>query len=126
MPPDGGKEGLNMKRCIHMQTLLGLRNDKQRTAFLDDYTNAENGWYLWKYDDDLQRRWWRYDLPDCALIVEEDQQTFNWPDTRIDWCARNWFIIRDWSQRFKTFRDQAASRTMALAEIKRVQKEAKA
>lgn len=109
-----------------MKKLLELKNDKQRLAFLDDYTNKENGWYLWKYDDDLQRRWWRYDLPDCALIVEEDQQTFTWPNVRIEWRKRDWFIIRDWSQNTKTFRDQQASRTLALAEIKRVQKEARA
>ena len=108
-----------------MKKLLELKNDKQRLAFLDDYTNTENGWYLWKYDDDLQRRWWRYDLPDCAMIVEEDQQTFTWPNVRIEWRKRDWFIIRDWSQNTKTFRDQQASRTLALAEIKRVQKEAR-
>lgn len=108
-----------------MKKLLELKNDKQRLAFLDDYTNKENGWYLWKYDDDLQRRWWRYDLPDCALIVEEDQQTFTWPNVRIEWRKRDWFIIRDWSQKYKTFRDQQASRTLALAEIKRIQKEAR-
>ena len=109
-----------------MKKLLELKNDKQRIAFLDDYTNKENGWYLWKYDDDLQRRWWRYDLPDCALIVEEDQQTFTWPNVRIECLKRDWFIIRDWSQKYKTFRDQQASRTLALAEIRRVQKEARA
>lgn len=109
-----------------MKKLLELKNDKQRLAFLDDYTNEENGWYLWKYDDDLQRRWWKHDLPDCALIVEEDQQTFTWPNLRIEWRKRDWFIIRDWSQGAKTFRDQVASRTLALAEIKRVQKEARA
>ena len=109
-----------------MKKLLELKNDKQRLAFLDDYTNTENGWYCWKYDEDLQRRWWRYDLPDCALIVEEDQTTLHWPNIHIGWCRMGWFIIRDWSQGAKTFRDQQASRTLALAEIKRVQKEARA
>lgn len=109
-----------------MKKLLELKNDKQRLAFLDDYTNEENGWYLWKYDDDLQRRWWRYDLPDCALIVEEDQATLHYPNLHTGWIIENWFIIRDWSQKYKTFRDQQASRTLALAEIKRVQKEARA
>lgn len=106
-----------------MKKLLELKNDKQRLAFLDDYTNKENGWYLWKYDDDLQRRWWRYDLPDCALIVEEDDQTFNWPEKQVKPRVVNWFIIRDWTFKSRTFRDQQASKTLALAEIKRVQKE---
>ena len=109
-----------------MKKLLELKNDKQRLAFLDDYTNKENGWYLWKYDDDLQRRWWRYDLPDCALIVEEDDQTFNWPEKQVKPRVVNWFIIRDWNFQDQTFRDQQASRSLALAEIKRVQKEARA
>ena len=109
-----------------MKKLLELKNDKQRLAFLDDYTNTENNWYCWKYDDDLQRRWWRYDLPDCALIVEEDQQTFTWPEKQVKPRVVNWFIIRDWTFKSGTFRDQQASKTLALAEIKRVQKEARA
>jgi len=102
---------------------MKFKNDKERIAFLEDYRNKENGWYLWKHDEDLQRSWWRYDLPDCSLIVEEDQMTFNYPNRHVDWFARNWFIIRDWSFNTKTFRDQVASRTMALKELKRIEKQ---
>lgn len=104
---------------------MKFKNDKQRIAFLDDYWNKENGWYIWKEDSEIQRRWWRYDLPDCALIVEEDRQTFMWPDKRVEWRIVHWFIIKDWSFKEKTFRDQVASRSMALKELKRIEKEGK-
>ena len=102
---------------------MKFKNDKERIAFLEDYRNGENGWYCWKNDAEIDRRWWRYDLPDCALIVEEGRQTFEWPKRRVEWRVVNWFIIKDWTFKDKTFRDQVGSRSMALAEIKRCQKE---
>ena len=102
---------------------MKFKNDKERIAFLEDYRNGENGWYLWKSDPEIDRRWWRYDLPDCALIVEEDRQTFEWPKRRVEWRVVNWFIIKDWTLKDKTFRDQVGSRSMALAELKRCQRE---
>ena len=65
-------------------------------------------------------------MPDCALIVEEDMMTFEYPEKRVDWYIHNWFIIKDWTFSEKTFRDQVASRSMALRELKRVEKELKA
>ena len=103
--------------------IRNLKNDKERVAFLEDYRNTENGWYLWEDWFGMTRRFWRYDLPDCALIVEEDDQTFNWPEKQVKPRVVNWFIIRDWTFMSGTFRDQQASKTLALAEIKRVQKE---
>lgn len=105
--------------------MLDFRNDKERIAFLTDYRNTENGWYLWQELAAVGRRFWRYDLPDCSLIVEEDQRTFTWPEERVDWNIVQWFIIKDWTFRIRTFRDQIASRSMALMEIKRIQKEQK-
>ena len=102
---------------------MKFKNDKERIAFLKDYRNGENGWYLWKNDAEIDRRWWRLDLPDCALIVEEDRQTFEWPKRRVEWRVVNWFIIKDWTFKDKTFRDQVGSRGMSLAELKRCQKE---
>lgn len=92
-----------------------LKNDKERIAFLEDYRNMDNGWYLWKDDGDLDRKWWRYDLDDCALIVEERLQTIHWPSDHLSWIVDHWYIIRDWHQPFE---DGAASRTLALAVLK--------
>ena len=102
---------------------MKFKNDKERIAFLENYRNTDNGWYLWKEDAEIDRRWWRFDLPDCALIVEEDRRTLLWPKPRQKWFVVNWFIIKDWTFQDKTFRDQAGSRSMALAELKRCQKE---
>lgn len=105
--------------------IMNLKNDKERVAFLEDYRNEENGWYCWYEVPATERRWWRYDLPDCALIVEEDRRTFTYPYPRTEWFPLNWFVIRAWNFQNKTFRDQVASRSLALKEIKRVQREAK-
>ena len=98
-----------------------FKNDKERISFLEDYRNTANGWYVWKQDDELQRTWWRFDLPDCALIVEEQLRTFEWPKRHVDWSVLHWYIIRDWHT---LFADSVASRTQALAELKRCEKEA--
>ena len=96
---------------------LKFKNDKERIAFLEDYRNEDHGWYLWKDDDDLQRKWWRFDLEDCALIVEERLQTLQWPDEHLSWLVSRWYIITDWH---KPFSDGAASKTQALAKLNEV------
>lgn len=102
-----------------------FKNDKERIAFLEDYRNKDNGWYLWKHDEDLQRSWWRFDLPDCALIVEEQKRTIEWPNTHVAWLVIHWYIVSDWSGNH-TFGDQVASRSLALAKIKEIEKKEKA
>lgn len=94
---------------------LKFKNDKERVAFLEDYRNRDHGWYRWKDDDDLHRQWWRFDLDDCALIVEEQLQTFQWPQEHIAWRVVHWFIITDWH---RPFADGTASRSQALAKLK--------
>ena len=94
---------------------MRFKNDKERGAFLDDYRNEQNGWYIWKEGDDINRQMWRRDLQDCALIVEEQQMTFRWPQEHIDWSVMHWYIIEDWSQ---PFADSQASRTLALKKLK--------
>jgi len=107
-------------------TDLNFKNDKERIAFLDDYRNTENGWYLWKEDDDRQIALWRFDLPGDisggAIIVEEELRTYEWPERHRTWSIRRWYIITDWSCEKQTFGDQASSRTMALNLIKDIQR----
>lgn len=101
-----------------------FKNDKERIAFLEDYRNKDNGWYLWKHDEDLQRSWWRFDLPDCALIVEEQRLTITWPNTHVIWRVIHWYIVSDWSGNIP-FGDFVASRSLALAKIKEIEKREK-
>lgn len=107
-------------------TDLNFKNDKERIAFLDDYRNTENGWYLWKEDDDRQIALWRFDLPGDiaggAIIVEEELRTYEWPERHRTWSIRRWYIITDWSCEKQTFGDQVSSRTMALNLIKDIQR----
>ena len=96
------------------------KNDKERIAFLEDYRNEENGWYLWKEDQDLQRRWWRYDMPEGSLIVEEEERTFTWPKPHRTWSVLKWFIVNDWKD--TPIGDQSGSRSQALMKIKEIEK----
>ena len=98
---------------------MRFKNDKERGAFLDNYRNEQNGWYLWKEDGDLNRKWWRFDLDDCALVVEEQLQTIPWPNVHLRWTVVHWYIITDWH---KPFADGVASRTQALALLKEVRR----
>lgn len=104
-----------------MFDLKSLKNDNARIAFLEDFRNADNGWYLFKEDDDLGRRMWRFDLPECALIVEERLQTTYNPyikeEERQKWFVSKWYIVTDWH---RPFEDNAGSRTMALQKLKEV------
>lgn len=94
---------------------MKLKNDKERLAFLDARTKA-TGWYLWKEDPDLQREWWRFDLPDAAIIVEEQKITYSYPKPHVDKMILHWYIIEDWNG---FFADQVANRTQALQKIKK-------
>lgn len=99
---------------------LKFKNDKERIAFLEG-RRPEDGWYVWKEDDDLDRTMWRYDLPKAALICEQELRTFMWPQEHTTQNVIHWYVIRDWRQ---PFGDQVASRSLALAELKRCEKEA--
>ena len=106
-----------------MIDLKSLKNDDMRISFLEDYRNVDNGWYLWKEDTDMDRRFWRLDLEDGpALIVEEHKRTicyYTEPKHRITWLIQQWYVVKDWN---RPFDDNSGSRTMALKKIKEVAK----
>ena len=106
-----------------MIDLKTLRNDDLRIEFLEDYRNMDNGWYLWKEDHDLNRKFWRLDLPgEIALIVEEHLRTlFSYVDKSYPkkWLVQHWFVVEDWD---RPFDDNSGSRTMALQKLKEAQK----
>lgn len=94
---------------------MQLKNDKERNAFIEDYRNEENGWYEWKDDGDLQRRWWRRDFNDCAIIIEENLRTHTWPKHMVEWTVVRWYIITDWK---RPFADGTASVTEVRNKLK--------
>ena len=108
-----------------------MKNDAERLAFLDDYRNAENGWYLWKADQERQVRLYRYDVEDLeakegvSFIVEEELRTVLWPNKHLSWTVRHWYIITESGKKDWTFADQVASRTQVLNKIKDIQRRAK-
>ena len=92
-----------------------FRNDKERKAFLDNYRNIDNGWYLWKEDEDINRKMWRNDLIGFAFIAEEQLITRNWPETREQWEVLHWYIVTPDS---KPFADYQASKTQVMEKLK--------
>lgn len=103
--------------------IRNLKNDKERIAFLEDYRNMDNGWDLWKFDDDLQRRIWMLRLSaNVVFMVEEQLRTFAWPNKHTSWSVMHWYIIEDPTA---IFGDCVASKSMALAKLKEVSKNGK-
>lgn len=101
---------------------MQLRNETERNVFLKDYSLGQNGWYLWKEDKDLQRRWWRRDFDDCAIIAEENLKTHTWPTIKQAWEVLRWYIIEDWE---KPFSDGTASLTQIRDKLKELTKNGK-
>lgn len=102
-----------------------FKNDKERIAFLEDYRNRDNGWYLWKHDPMLQRTWWCYDLPDkTMLVVEEQKRTLSWPNIHTAWLVMHWYIVPE-LESSPIFGDCVASRSLALAKIKEIERAAR-
>lgn len=93
-----------------------LKNDKERIQFLED-RDMDAGWYIWKKDDDLGRRFWRYDTEDgrCAIIAEERMMTSYYPNKGTRWRCVRWYLP---TRHDVPFEDLAASRTMALEYIR--------
>lgn len=99
------------------ELLMSLRNDKERTAFLEDYRNTENGWEVWDKSLLGQRFWWAWEFPDRSrtIIVEEKLWDSIWPRKEKKWIPAEWFILQDKEQ---PLANQHASKTLALEEIK--------
>lgn len=69
---------------------LNFKNDDDRRRFLNERNESE-GWYIWKQDHDLNRRWVRVDLEAFSIIVEE-REFINWSGeerTSIFWYLHN-------------------------------------
>ena len=110
---------LTAECCVEKGVKMKFKNDKERTEFLVDYRNTDNGWYLWKEDKDLQRRWWRHDFEGCCMVVEEQLRTHTWPKLMTEWDVVHWFIIEDTGI---PFADGTGSRSLALTKLKELEK----
>lgn len=99
---------------------MKFKNDKERIAFLEERRH-DQGWYLWREDKTTDRRMWRFDTKESSIVVEEHRQTLRYPHTHIKWMVAGWYIVRELGT--VPFEDWRASRTLALQEIKRCEKE---
>lgn len=96
-----------------------FKNDKERLAFLDNYRETANEWRLWNSSADLDRKWWRLDLPDgWAFVVEEEMRTITWPKVHTKWIVKHWYIVP--KKLTAPFGDFVASRTQALDKLKQL------
>lgn len=100
-----------------------LRNEKHRTEFLDDHTNVENGWILWAKNELINRKIWRYNLPDGSSIFAEDELiTYRYPDEHTEWHTFRWYF-RTLEQDVSgvPFADSMCSKSMIKVRLKELQ-----
>lgn len=113
--------------------MMNFKNDKERTEFLEDYRNIDNGWYLWREDYARQLRIFQNDLAsDLCFLVEEHLVTLEWPKKHQAWAVRERYIV-NWEETgdkmergMRTFADQRASKSQQLAALKEFQKRGQA
>jgi hypothetical protein len=110
-------------------TFKTFKNDKERKAFLEDYRNAANGWYLWTYDNALERRWWRLDMTEgISFIVEEDNLFFAYPKRHDEWTPQQWYITDQRIAQYACgdekphFGNYRASKSQAMEYLKKIEK----
>ena len=82
------------------KTLI-LRNDWERSNFLKDYTNVENGWYLWQENPVIQRRWWRRDIGNCSIVIEDALHRNTFPYGSYEgqdmWSILHVYLVTEWA-----------------------------
>jgi len=72
---------------------MQFKNDKERRKFLDNYRDEASGWKLWKSDEEMERRWWRNDMPAMSLVVEEELRTYMYPAKHSEWVVLHWYAL---------------------------------
>lgn len=100
-----------------------LKNDKLRSSFLEDHENTERGWMLWLKNDLINRRIWRYNLPDGSSIYAEDElMTFEFPVKVQSWHTIRWYL-RSLEQDVSgaPFADSLSSKTLLMVKLKDLQ-----
>lgn len=99
---------------------LNFKNDDDRRRFLNERNESE-GWYIWKQDHDLNRRWVRVDLEEFSIIVEERVLT-NW--TGDEMMSYFWYLHDGaWGDHpFEDYRSNYSAIVTALREMKQKHK----
>ena len=92
---------------------LNFKNDDDRRRFLIERNESE-GWYIWKQDHDLNRRWVRVDLEEFSIIVEEREFTnyMREEQTRIFW------YLHDGAWGDHPFEDYSSNFSAILTELR--------
>lgn len=94
-----------------------FKNDKERKEFLDNYTSGENGWHLWKGDEDLSRYWWRCEIDDNVfMVIEEQLETYQFPHKHTKMRPMRYYITPELIA--QPFSDYVVSKTQTLDKLK--------
>lgn len=99
---------------------LSFKNDDDRRRFLNERNESE-GWYIWKQDHELNRKWVRVDLEGFSIIVEERVLT-NW--TGDETMSYFWYLHDGtWGDHpFEDYRSNYSAIVTALREMKQKHK----
>lgn len=94
-----------------------LRNDKERKEFIENCHNGENGWNMWKSDEDLGRYWWRCKIADDVfVVVEEELRTFVFPIKHTEIRPMRYYITPEFFA--MPFSEYIVSKTQVIDKLK--------
>ena len=95
---------------------IKLSNDRDRTQFLDDYTNEDRGWYMWQREPHVQRRWWRRDFDGWSVVIEDAVHRNVFRDTSEDMrTVIRVYMVEDWNLPLE---NATSYKTRVLARLK--------
>lgn len=98
---------------------MALRNDKERMAFLDNYTDDCNAyWFLAKMLTGYDRRFFAYQGDGYSIYVEDELQTLTWPKKHEKWLSRAFYLVPLENGTRKPFADYRMSKTQIINWIK--------
>ena len=100
---------------MYEDVFLSLPNDKERMAFLDNYTDGEN-WYLAKQIGPYNRRFFAYPGDGYTIYVEDELQTVLYPAKAEKWISKSFFLVE--GEINKPFADYRVSKTQIINWIK--------
>ena len=99
--------------------LMSLRNDKERTLFLDDYANINNDhWKLYFEGLFFNRRFFQYIGSGYCVYIEDELQTHTWPHKHKAYVTKSFYLVPGVRDPEKPFSDYRMSKTQIINWIK--------
>lgn len=100
---------------MYEDAFLLLPNDKERMAFLDNYTHTGD-WYLAEALRTYGRRFWAYPGDGYTIYVEDELHTAKWPKIEEKWISKSYYLVE--GEIDNPFADYRVSKTQIVNWVK--------